>query len=409
MARELLTAKGLASKLEEARAEAARKNTRVRIPDGDNLNLIVRANGGASWVLDYRLRGQRKPYTIGSWPTTTLAAARQRANEVREKVARGIDPLEEKRVDLERQVVERAEAQSQQDTVRELMEDWLAKHKGSRVYVGNIRAAFIKDVLPAIGGLPPQDVTREHVVKILRSMEGREALVMLRRLRMWLRHMFEFGCDDEGRPKLSAIPVPTGHLRSFMAPSYGNFAAIKDADRVPSLMRAIRGYGSTIVRHALLLSAYVFQRPTEIREAVWEEFDLEGGVWRIPAARMKRGREHLVPLAPQVVQLLRSHQGVVGRRGLLFPGRKYNQAISENTLETALHGLGFKGEHTPHGFRAMAHTILAEVLEVDERFIEKQLSHEEENKVKRAYNRAEFWEQRVEMMRRWADWLDAQV
>lgn len=412
MARELLTAKGLASKLEEARAEAARKNTRIKIPDGDNLNLIVRANGGASWVLNYRLGSQRKPYTIGNWPGTTLAIARQRAQAVREKVALGIDPLEERRVELGRLAAERAEQQAEKDSVLDLMEDWLKKHPGSTVYKGNIRAAFKKDVLPEIGALDPQSVGRQECIKILRAIETRNSHDMVRRVRMWMRQMFDFGVDHESRPQLDRNPVPMGTLRSFAAHDPGNYAAITRSVDVAELMRAIRSYPHTIVRNYLLLQAYLWQRPSEVREAPSDEFDLDEAVWRIPPHRLGRkgGDEHWVPLPRQAVDLVRKQHGVVGRSGLLFPGRVYNASISENTALKALHTLGFKGRHTPHGFRAMARTICEEVLGIEAKVLEKQLSHEyDPSGLGGAYNRAEYWALRVDAMQRWADWLDAQV
>jgi integrase len=123
---------------------------------------------------------------------------------------------------------------------------------------------------------------------------------------------------------------------------------------------------------------------------------------------MKKKREHWVPLSTQVVELLRLHCGVVGEDGPLFPGRSYGGVISDNTLNVALERLGYKGKHTAHGFRATARTILEEHLSVDERYIEKQLAHEDSDKTRRAYNRAEYWDERVKMMQRWSDWLDAQ-
>ena len=267
---------------------------------------------------------------------------------------------------------------------------------------------MIKDVLPRYGACAPQSITRADVLEILRAIEARDSLVMVRRVKLWLKHMFEFAIDDETRPEVGASPVPAGHLRSFLAPEQGHFPAITDLPEIPGLMKALRGYGPVIVRTELIFSAYVFQRPTEVRKAKWEEFDLDAGRWVIPAERMKRDREHWVPLAKQVVEMLRAHAGVVGSKGWLFPGRRYLQPLSEGSLEAAVHSIGYKGRHTPHGFRAMAHTTLAEHLKIDERFIEKQLSHEEENKVKRAYNRAEYWEERVTMMQRWADFLDEQ-
>lgn len=401
MARDLLTVTSLESKFREAAARAAARKTRVRISDGNNLHLVVRDNGTASWQLLVTIEGKRRPVTLGKWPDVTLKRARSLAEAARDVAAAGVSPTEKKRLERAKKAV----AENSDLTVRKLLHMWLDKHRGSAVYIGNIQAAFTKDVLPEIGSLHPAKVERRHILDLLRKMERRNALVMLRRLRMWLKQMYEYALDAE---IVTSSPVPTGHMKSFMAPEEGHFAAITNPEDVGPLLRAIDGYGQPVVRLALLLSAHLFQRPTEIREAKWSEFDLAAAKWVIPEDRMKMRREHWVPLSPQSVAFLRQLQGIVGDEGWLFPGRRYDQPLSEGTLGGALETLGYDKLHTPHGFRAMAHTILAERLKVDERFIEKQLSHEEENKIKRAYNRAEYWQDRVRLMHDWSAWLDAQ-
>lgn len=408
-AHHILSARELEARYKAAANEATQRKTRIKINDGGNLMLIVRPGGGASWVLNTRVGGVRKPYTLGPWPTMTLKRAREAAQATAEVMLDGVDPAAKRRQ-------ERAGAASGTTaggtapggTVLELFNDWLRKKRTSAVYRGNITAAMEKDVLPHIGAKPVEQVTRADIVAILRRLEERGALVMLRRVRMYLHQMFEFALDEEP-PRIQAMPVPTGHLKSFMAPEPGHYPALTDVDEVPGLMRAIRAYERTIVRACLLMAAHTFQRPTEVRSATWDQFDLDAARWVIPEGRMKKRREHWVPLSPQVVAMLRAHQGVVGTVGWLFPGIRRDQPISEGTMNGALEKMGYKGRHSPHGFRAMAHTILAEHLRVDERFIEKQLSHEEKNKVKRAYNRAEFWDQRVEMMAAWSTWLDSQT
>lgn len=403
MARDLLSALTLKSKLFDAVAKAAETNAVVRIGDGDGLMLVVRPNGESSWVLRYSKGGTRTDLTLGRWPVVTLKMAREQSVEVRRKVVSGTDPLAERKAAREK-------ATKSPDTVRKLFDDWQTKHATSAVYQHNILVAFTKDVLPVIGSMAPQDVTRLQVLEILRTIEGRGALVKLRRVRMWLSQMYQFAVDDEKRPDVTADPVPSGVLKSFGRGRSGNFPAVTDADDVAELMEKLRNVdGNFIIRSALLLSAYVWQRPTEIREAVWSEFNLDKGVWVIPAARMKMQTEHWVPLATQVVALLRILQGVVGDEGLLFPGRRYGKPISDGTLTARLNTLGYLHRHSPHGFRAMARTILDEKLKVDPRFMEKNLSHETKDKLKGAYNRAEFWDDRVIMMQTWADWLDVQT
>lgn len=402
MPTEQLNALSLKSRLSDAVALAAQSGKSVRIGDGGGLMLVVRPNGESSWVLRYSNNGSRLDFTLGRWPVMTLKMARDHALEAKRKALSGHDPVAERKA-------ERTKTKSV-DTTRSLFDVWVKKMTASERYRDNINAAFMKDVLPAIGHIPPHEVERKQITVILRTIEARGALVMVRRVRMWLRQMFEFGIDDEARPELTTSPVPTGTLRSFGRRKARNFPAITDVEDVPPLMRKLRGVTDNfIIRNALMLSAYLWQRPSEIRFATWEEFDLDAARWVIPAERMKMQAEHWVPLATQVVDMLRVYQGVVGSMGLLFPGRRYGKPISEGTLTSRLNTMGYLHRHSPHGFRAMARTILDEKLKFDPRLMEKQLSHEPNDKLKGAYNRAEFWDDRVIMMQAWADWLDAQT
>jgi integrase len=405
MARHTLTALALKARLTEAVTLAAEEKKPQRIGDGDGLLLTVAVSGTASWVLRYRrpVTGRRNDHTLGRWPAVNLARARELAEEARRLVAARVDPAEQRSAVRK----ERAAAESP-DTLRALFDDWLATTKSdkSAVYRGNIEAALKKDVFVPLGAKAPHLVTRAEIIKILRDIEERGAFEMVRRVRMWLRELFEFGIDDESRPALLTSPVPMGTLRSFKTRKTRSFPAVTDAPAVKDLMVALRGTSNWTVRAALLFSAYVFQRPTEIREARWEEFDLKNARWVIPAERMKGRLEHWVPLATQVVKLLEQHQGVVGNEAWLFPGRRYDKPLSEGTLSGRLNTCGYEGKHSPHGFRAMARTVLDERLKVDTRFIEKQLSHEIDARLKGAYNRAEYWDDRVVMMQAWADWLD---
>lgn len=401
----MFTQRELESRLRDAVADATARHTRVKLRDGDGLMLVVRDGGAASWMLQYTIDGQRKEMTLGPWPTVTLKLARDMADAERKRIVHGIDPVALKR---EAKQVRKTIAASG-DTVRSLMVDWLAIKTGSAVYKGNIEAALTKDVLPEIGALRPEQVTRAQIIAILRTIEKRGSLVLLRRVRMWLRQMYEFGIDHEDRPALQASPVPTQHLSSFMAPAHGHFPAITNADELPALVKAILGYGQPVVRFGLLMALHTFTRPTELREATWSEFDLDAARWIIPASRMKMSREHWIPLSPSVVDMLRRHQGVVGAVGWLLPGMKYQKPVSEAALGAALDSLGYKGRQTPHGFRATARTIGEEHLGIDARYLEKQLAHEQKDKVQSAYNRSEYWQERVKLMHTWSAWIDSLI
>jgi integrase len=241
----------------------------------------------------------------------------------------------------------------------------------------------------------------------LRVFDDRGATQMRDNVRMWIRHMFEYAVDHEEHA-IQTNPAPSGRNKSFQVRKGGHFPAITDPDQFIKMMNVIFNHKSTITRTLLIFSAHVFQRPTEVRFSTWKEFDLEKRMWVIPAARMKKRREHWVPLSDVVANLLKVHQGVVGDdpEGYLFPGREVGKPVSEGTATKMLNDNGFKGLHCPHGFRASARTILDERIKIDTRFLEKQLSHEEGDSLKNAYNRAEHWEGRVQMMEIWSNWIN---
>jgi integrase len=209
----------------------------------------------------------------------------------------------------------------------------------------------------------------------------------------------------------------TADLKGALSPYRGkHFAAITDPEKLGELLRAIQAYrGGPVVRAALQLAPLLFQRPGELRAAEWAEIDLDGALWTIPAARMKRGKDgkengdpHLVPLSSQAVEVLRGLHPITGHGAMVFPGeRDHDRPISENSVRTALISMGYTSEvHTWHGFRATARTMLAERLDCDPLVIEAQLAHAVKDANGRAYNCTKYLEQRRRMMQQWADYLD---
>ena len=203
---------------------------------------------------------------------------------------------------------------------------------------------------------------------------------------------------------------PTFALRGALTtPTTKHRAAIVEPVAFGDLLRAIDDYeGTPEVRIALQLIALTFVRPGELRNALWSEFNLETGLWVIPAGRMKMRRAHRVPLAPQSIAALKELHAITGHRALLFPGvRSTERAMSENTINAALRRLGYgKDDMTGHGFRAAASSLLNECGKWNPDAIEAQLAHIESNKIRKAYARAEYWDERVEMMAYWANRLD---
>lgn len=199
-------------------------------------------------------------------------------------------------------------------------------------------------------------------------------------------------------------------LRGALPPvAEKHHAAITEPAKIADLLRTIDGYqGSFVVKCALCLAPMLFVRPGELRAAEWVEFDLEAGEWNIPAERMKMRQAHLVPLCRQAVEILRELQAYTGDSRYVFPsGRSIYRCMSNNAVNAALRRMGYDNEEmTGHGFRAMARTILDEVLQVRPDYIEHQLAHAVKDPNGRAYNRTAHLVERRKMMQTWADYLD---
>ncbi len=269
-----------------------------------------------------------------------------------------------------------------------------------------------KDLFPWIGDLPIQQITAPLLLHTLRRIEQRGAKETAHTLRQTAGQVFRYAiatgrCDRNPAPDLHGAlqPIIVKHI-----------AAVLEPIAVASLMRSIWNYeGQPLTCAALKLSALLFQRPGNIRQMEWQEIDLEANRWMIPAAKMKRsvqgkasGRPHVVPLAPQAIAILRELESLSGHGRYVFPsllGR--DRPMSENTLRAALRRMGYSNDDmTPHGFRAMARTIMVEELNVHPDVIEAQLAHGKSGPLGAAYDRAEFVAQRRSMMKKWADYLD---
>jgi len=285
------------------------------------------------------------------------------------------------------------------------------KSGGSPRYAARWIERMEKDLFPWLGSLPLQDITAPLLLQTLRRIEGRGANETAHTLRQTAGQVFRYGIAT-GRCERNPAPDLHGALKPIVVK---HMAAVLDPTGASALMRAIAAYaGQPSTRGALELSALLFQRPGNIRQMEWAELDLENSLWTIPAAKMKRtvhgkvnGRPHLVPMATRAVAILRDLQSLSGHGRYVFPSLLTGErCMSENTLRTALRRMGYTNdEMTPHGFRAMARTILVERLDVNPDVIEAQLAHGKSGPLGAAYDRAEFMEQRRAMMASWAKYL----
>ncbi|TAL88467.1 MAG: DUF4102 domain-containing protein [Rhodanobacter sp.] len=371
-----------------------------RMFDGGGLYLEVSPAGGKLWRLKYRHGGKEKRLALGAYPDTGLKDARDKRDAARKLLADGTDPGEV------RKASKAAGEERSANSFAVIAAEWLALQKPRMAAATLEKAQWTFDDLvnPWIGKRPIAEIDAPELLKLLRRIEQRGAHETAHRTKQRCGQVFRYAIST-GRAKHD----PTADLRGALAPVVSKSrAAITDPLKMGELLRAIDGYtGSFVVRSAMKLAPLVFVRPGELRKAEWAEFDLDAAVWRIPAGKMKMRKEHIVSLPVQAVAILRELHPLTGRGQYLFPGeRSTSRPMSENTVNAALRRMGFdKDTMTGHGFRAMASTRLNEMGWTPD-VIERQLAHAERNKVRAAYNRAQYLEDRTRMMQAWADYLD---
>ncbi len=393
------------SKLTEVAIKKAKPEAKpYKMADGGGMYLLVQANGAKYWRLKFRFRGVEKLLSLGVYPDVTLSQARERREDARKLLANDTDPG----------AVKQAQKASKVDLTENSFEviarEWFVRHAPNwkENHSSKIIARLEKDVFPWIGNRPIADISAPALLAAIRKIEARGALETAHRALACCGQVFRYAVAT-GRAERD----PTGDLRGALPPvkKEKHFAAITDSKKVGELMRDIEGYqGSYIVKGAFKLSPLLFVRPGELRKMEWNELDLDKAEWIIPADKMKMGVTHIVPLAKQAVAVLREMLPLTGRSRYVFHGeRDHDRPMSDNAIRSALRRMGWANdEMTPHGFRAMASTIL-DNMGYKQEWLERQLAHEEPNKIKAAYKR-EAWRmylpERTAMMQAWADYLD---
>lgn len=379
------------------RAKPAEKTQKLF--DGGGLYLEISPKDGRWWRLKYRFDGKEKRLALGVYPDVPLALARQRREDARQMLARGIDPGEH------RKAVAQAKAELGANTFEVTAREWLGKRDWVPKYSVKVVAWMEKDVFPWIGSRPVGELTAPDFLRVARRIEARGAIESAHRIMQNCGQIMRYAIAT-GRAERN----PVADLRGALPPAPDrNHAAVVDPVELGDLLRALHSYrGTIIVQTALKLAPMLFVRPGELRHAEWAEIDLDAALWSIPAARMKMRQAHLVPLSLQSVHLLRELHPLTGRGQYVFPGgRSVKRPMSEGAVLAALRVLGFdKNKATGHGFRATARTLLDEVLGYRPDIIEHQLAHAVKDPNGRAYNRTTHLGERTHMMQRWADYLD---
>ena len=370
------------------------------LKDGGSLFLEVTPAGGKNWRFRYRFNGKAGVLSPGKYPAVSLAEARERAAEARRLLAEGINPGEAKKE-------AKLAAQAASANAFELLTlEWYEKQlpRWTPDHARRVLESLQNDAFPDLGRVAIGDITAPLILATVRKIEKRGAIETAGRVLQRISAVLRYAVQT-GRLEVNPAQALSGTLT---ASKVEHRPALPRAE-LPEFYRRLAAanlYEPT--RIALHLLVLTFVRPGELRAARWEEFDIERAEWRIPAERMKMRQPHIVPLSRQALALLATLQPLTGRGALLFPAMTdHAKPMSENTLSYAMGRMGYQGVATPHGFRALASTTLNEE-GFDPDVIERQLAHAERNKVRAAYHRAEYLDERRKMMQWWADFLDSQ-
>jgi len=390
----------MAAHLTDAHARNAKPREKpYKKTDGNGLFLLVQPNGAKYWRYRFRIGGKENMFAVGEYPSMGLQQAREARDAARRLVKLGANPAHHRRAAVD------ATIDSAANTFAGIAREWIDQNRNhwTPYYTKQVNTVLRSDVLPSIGMLPIGMVTSAQLLTIVRRVEARGAETVAILIRQWCSAIFRFAIST-----LRAEADPATALKGAIRRPKVQHKQAMPREQIPQLVRLIDDSKSTLqVRLALKLLLLTFVRPGELRGAAWAEFDLDRGEWNIPAARMKMGAAHIVPLSTQAIDLLRQLQQTGLGRAQLFPNtRDPKRSMSPTTLNRALERMGYSGRFSAHGFRATASTLL-NGMGYRPDVIERQLAHGERNKVRASYNHATYLPERIKMMQEWADFISA--
>lgn len=377
------------------------REKQYKLSDEKGMYLLITPNGSKYWRQKYRYAGKEKTLALGVYPDVSLAQARGKRDDARKLLAADVDPGEAKK--SQKLLL----SQQADDSFKAIATEWFQTKmcERSKSHQDRTWRALEKDLFTQIGNRPIAQIAAPELLMALRKIESRGAIETAHRAKQTAGQIFRYAVVT-GRAERD----PSGDLKGALKnPQKKHLAAITDPKEVGKLLIAMEDFrGTPVVKTALLLSPLLFARPGELRHMEWEEINWEESRWEIPATKMKMKQPHIVPLSRQATALLRDIQKLTGQGRYVFPSaRGRSRPLSENGVRTALRTLGYDNDTmTPHGFRAMARTILDEVLNWRVDYIEHQMAHAVRDANGRAYNRTAHLEGRREMMQAWADFLD---
>jgi len=402
----------------DMQAKAAKLPTgkrKAKFAVSDGLFLLV-TESGKYWKYAYSFDGKRKEASLGVYPAVSMKVAKAKLQDVKSLLAEGIDPNHKKRAERQANIAatrqQKKQAEEDANTFELVARQWHTTHENrwSDKHAKTILRRFELHVFPTIGSIPVAQLTKSQVADVLTAIAARGTAEIAKRIAQITRQVLEYASD---RGLIEAIPM--GNMKTLLPQRKAKpMPAITDSKRIGALLRGIHAYeGSFVVCQALKLLPLVAVRSGEFRTAEWEEFDLEGALWTIPAAHRKLTKAakadpanvHLVPLSTQAVDILKDLKQFSGSGKYVFPSMRRGRPMSENAINVAIHAMGFD-DMVGHGWRAVFSTSLNEQ-GFNPDAIERQLAHTEKNAVRAAYNRGDYLDERQKMMQHWADYLDS--
>lgn len=369
--------------------------------DGAGLYLELTPAGGRYWRLKYRHGGKEKRLALGVYPAVGLKDARDLAGAARKLLQAGQDPSAVRKAD-------RAQAaHDAENTLEAVARDWF-QHQAARwepETAARVLASLEADIFPTLGARPMASIRAGEVRAAVVKIEARGAADQAGRVLQRVKAVYRWAVIHE---RIASNPMLDLVQSEILKPREVRHRAAMPEKELPAFLRLLASYeGEPTTMHALRLLMLTATRPGELRGARWAEFDLAGALWVIPAERMKMRAEHRVPLSPQALAVLETMERLTGQRDLVFPSPTYpSKPLSENTFNSALARMGYKGSATAHGFRALFSTVANEA-GWNPDVIERQLAHKERNEVRAAYHRSTYMPERVKLMAWWGSYLES--
>ncbi len=383
---------------------AKAKEKPYKLADGGGLYLEVMPNESKCWRMKYRYLGKEKRLAFGVYPIVSLADARTARERAKKLLAQGIDPSGAKKEE-KREAIRNAE-----NTFKAVALEWHENQlsRWTPHHAQNVTRRFEVDIFPFIGNRPIAEIDPPELLdEVLRRIEKRGALDVTARVKQICGQVFRYGIAT-GRCQRD----PTADLKGALKVNRTTHFACLDIKEMPEFLEKLEKNDARLfhrTRRAIRLLMLTFVRTNELIKATWDEFDLDNATWEIPGWRMKMRNPHIVPLSKQAVALLRQQKEETGHLNTpwVFPAQpRPKDSMSNNTILFAIGRMGYKKRMTGHGFRALAMSNIKEKLGYRHEVVDRQLAHAHKSKIDRAYDRAQFLDERTKMMQEWADYLD---